>query len=75
MLLTFKLLQFSNTSQNHETVTAIDKKLTRASLRVQGYVVYTVKKVSDFPVPRRVVTNQTLPGLTFFSSVLLTLST
>ncbi len=26
-------------------------------------LLYTVKKVSDFPVPSRDVTNQTLPGL------------
>jgi hypothetical protein len=25
-------------------------------------IAYTVKKVSDFPVPNRDVTNQTLPG-------------
>jgi hypothetical protein len=28
----------------------------------EGLVYYTVKKVSDFSVPKRAVTNQTLPG-------------
>ncbi len=44
------------------------------SKRIQ--IQYTVKKISDFPIPSRVVTNQTLPGReklrkspTFFSSV------
>ena len=30
------------------------------SKRIQ--IQYTVKKISDFPIPSRVVTNQTLPG-------------
>ncbi len=40
---------------------AFERRLERFSLHLEN-VLHTVKKVSDFPVPSRDVTNQTLPG-------------
>jgi hypothetical protein len=71
----FTLVFPDRTRKVFETVTKIRLPRSRYKLLAwSGRVVYTVKKVSDFPVHSRDVTNQNLPGgeeksLSFFYSV------